>query len=388
MDNDFAALVASAAAMTDPVSVAAAEAHRLLAFIYFSCAEADGEWKNEETIALYDFLAAHAGDLGREQSTAIAREAYDWLLGVSGNEARLQVIEEHVPRTFGHLSAEARAQLLDDLIELAMADGQLSRDEAAMHARIRRALLGPATTTDLPELRLVAFIFQLLAHADGRVDSNEVGKIRALLRKHAPTATKRQIRETIDQAAAWYAAASSEDERLAHLERVAAGLHWTLNSKERNDLLLELIAIASADGHAEIAEGDLVRKIRAALVRSLKDEELRLLAFIYFTCADADGDWTNQETLALYEFLERESVGLPRDRAVALAQDAYRWLLEVPGLDARLDVIADKVPHALAHLSPIERDEVMNNLLDLARTDHGVTAAEQRVREKIRALLA
>lgn len=389
VDNENAGLLASRAVMTDTAASAtlAAEAHRLLAFIYFACAEADGVWTNEETIALYDFLAAHAGDLGREQSVAIAREAFDWLAGVDGNEARLRVIEEHVPRTFAHLPGEARSELLDDLIELAQADGKLSRDEAAMHARIRRALLGPASTTDLPELRLIAFIFQLLAHADGRVDSDEVGKIRALLRARAPKATKRQIRETIEQAAAWYHAAQSDDARIAHLERAAAALHWTLNSRERNDLLVELIGIASADGNAETVEGDLVRKIRGALVRQLRDEELRLLAFIYFTCADADGDWTNQETLALYEFLERESSGLPRDRSVALAQEAYQWLLGVPDLDARLAVLDDRVPHALAHLSELEREEVITNLLDLARTDHGVTATEQRVRDRIRALL-
>lgn len=375
--------------MTEPAAPAtlAAEAHRLLAFIYFACAEADGAWTNEETIALYDFLAEEAGDLGREQSTALAREAFDWLAGVAGNEARLRVIEDQAPRLLGHLSHDDRTRVLDNLLELADADGARSRDEAAMHARIRRALLGPASTTDLPELRLIAFIFQLLAHADGRVDSNEVGKIRALLRARAPTATKRQIRETIEQASAWYDAARSDDERIALLERAAASLHWTLGAAERNDLLVELIAIASADGNAEIAEGNLVRTIRAVLVRSLRDEELRLLAFIYFTCADADGDWTNQETLALYEFLERESHGLARERSVALAQEAYRWLLGVPGLDARLAVLDEKIPHTLAHLSELEREEVITNLLDLARADHGVTATEQRVRDRVRALL-
>lgn len=375
--------------MTEPAAPAtlAAEAHRLLAFIYFACAEADGAWTNEETIALYDFLAEEAGDLGREQSTALAREAFDWLAGVAGNEARLRVIEDQAPRLLGHLSHDDRTRVLDNLLELADADGARSRDEAAMHARIRRALLGPASTTDLPELRLIAFMFQLLAHADGRVDSNEVGKIRALLRARAPRATKRQIRETIEQASAWYDAAKTDAERIALLERAAASLHWTLGAAERNDLLVELIAIASADGNAEIAEGNLVRTIRAVLVRSLRDEELRLLAFIYFTCADADGEWTSEETLALYEFLERESHGLARERSVALAQEAYQWLLGVPGLDARLAVLDEKIPHALAHLSELEREEVIVNLLDLARTDHGVTAAEQRVRDRVRALL-
>ncbi len=389
MDNENAGLLAFRAVMTESPAPAplAAEAHRLLAFIYFACAEADGAWTNEETIALFDFLAAETGDLDREQSTALAREALDWLAGVPGNEARLRVIEDQAPRLLGHLAHGDRERLLDNLLELANADGTLSRDETAMHARLRRVLLGPASTTDLPELRLIAFIFQLLAHADGRVDSNEVGKIRALLRARAPTATKRQIRETIEQASAWYDAARSDDERIALLERAAASLHWTLDAQGRNDLLVELIAIAAADGNAEIAEGNLVRTIRAVLVRSLREEELRLLAFIYFTCADADGDWTNQETLALYEFLERESHGLARERSVALAQEAYQWLLGVPGLDARLAVLDEKIPHTLAHLSELEREEVITNLLDLARADHGVTATEQRVRDRVRALL-
>ena len=127
----------------------AAEAHRLLAFIYFACAEADGAWTNEETIALFDFLAAETGDLDREQSTALAREALDWLAGVPGNEARLRVIEDQAPRLLGHLAHGDRERLLDNLLELANADGTLSRDETAMHARLRRVLLGPASTTDL-----------------------------------------------------------------------------------------------------------------------------------------------------------------------------------------------------------------------------------------------
>ena len=106
--------------MTEPAAPAtlAAEAHRLLAFIYFACAEADGAWTNEETIALYDFLAEEAGDLGREQSTALAREAFDWLAGVAGNEARLRVIEDQAPRLLGHLSHDDRTRVLDNLLEL------------------------------------------------------------------------------------------------------------------------------------------------------------------------------------------------------------------------------------------------------------------------------
>ena len=52
------------------------EAHRLLAFIYFTCAEADASWVNEETFVLYEFLERQAGELTREESVALAQEAY------------------------------------------------------------------------------------------------------------------------------------------------------------------------------------------------------------------------------------------------------------------------------------------------------------------------
>lgn len=238
-----------------------------------------------------------------------------------------------------------------------------------------------------PELRLIAFVFLMLAGADGRVAAGEIGRIRSLLRARAPGLGDAQLDATLDQAAAWYDAAATDDERLAQLGRAAAGLHWTLRSRERNDLLVELIGIASADGNAEVVEGALVRQIRAALVHTLREEELRLLAFLYFTCADADGAWTNQETVRLYEYLENESTGLPRDRVIALAQEAYEWIQSVPGTEARLAVLDERIPRAFAHLSPLERDELLFRLLDLARADGHVSEAEQQVRDRVRTLL-
>lgn len=115
---------------------------------------------------------------------------------------------------------------------------------------------------------------------------------------------------------------------------------------------------------------------------------MRVLAFLYFTCADADADADIPSgDLALRELLKRES-GLPPDRAAALAHEAHGWLRDLPDLDARLALLTERVPQALAHLPPIEREELLNNLLELARADRGVTATEQRVRDALRGLLA
>lgn len=371
---------------SSPSAYVGEEAHRLLAFIYFACAEADAAWTNEETFALYEFLERHAGGLTRERSVELAREAYARVLEVPGNEVRLREIEAQVPLVFAHLGEETRREILDELLELALTDGKVSRDEAAMHARIRRALLGDAST-DLPELRLVAYIFQLLARADGRIDSGEVGKIRAFLRARDPKATKRQIRETVEQAGAWYDSAADDAARIDLLKRVARGLHWTLDARQRNDLLVELMRVASADGHAEAGEGSLVRAIRAALIDQFHPDEIRVLAFIYFTCAEADGSWTNQETIALYDLLERHGGPGRRDEVVALAQESYLRILGIADLEERLRVIREEAPSALGRLREEEREAILAEVLELSRLDDRVSGREGKVRDAVRSAL-
>lgn len=362
------------------------EAHRLLAFIFFACAEADREWTNEETALLYEFLEQRAGGLTREQSVAIAQEAYGWLTEVEGADARLRVIEEKVPRTLAHLTAEERGALLDDLLELVETDAKVGRAERTMLARIKRALLGEPRT-DLPELRLIACMCTMLGYIDGEYDAPEVAKTRTILAARAPGATRRQIRETIEQAGEWYAAAQSDEERLARLEQEASALRWTLNTCERNEVLVDLMALASASHGPAIEEGAVVRAIRTSLVRTVKREELRLLAFTYFTIADADRTWTSEETAALYELLEQHAASLPREEYVAIAREAYSWIADIEGTERRVAVIAEKAPHALAHLTALERDELLDAAYALAKTDRRLARTETMVLEQIRRIV-
>lgn len=362
------------------------EAHRLLAFIYFACAEADRTWTSEETALLYEFLEQHAGGLTREQSVAAAQEAYEWVQRVEGNDARLRVIEEKAPQALAHLTAQERSALLDEAIELMHTDEKVSRAEQSMFMRLKRALLGEARA-DLPELRLIACMCQMLGHVDGKYDAPELAKTRTILSARAPKATKRQIRETIEQAGEWYAAARSDEERLARLEQEASALHWTLNTCERNDVLVDLMALASASNGPQVEEGTVVRSIRHSLVRTVKREELRLLAFIYFTIAEADGERSSAETAALYELLEQHAGALLREECVAIAEEANRWIAELPDTDRRLAVLAEKAPHALAHLSPLERDELLDRTYALAKTDRRIARAETRVLERIRQIV-
>lgn len=362
------------------------EAHRLLAFIFFACADADREWSNEETALLYEFLEQRADGLTREQSVTIAQEAYRWLAETEGNEARLRVIEAKVPQALAHLTAEERRELLDDLLELVLTDTKIGGAERSMLQRIKRALLGEPRT-DLPELRLIACMCQMLGHIDGEYDAAELAKTRTILAARAPRATRRQIRETIEQAGEWYAAAQSDEERLERLEQAASSLHWTLNTVERNDVLVDLMALASASHGPAVEEGAVVRAIRTSLVRTVHREELRLLSFIYFTIADADRTWTNEETAALYEMLERHAETLPREEYVAIAREAFRWISDIEGTDRRIAVIAEKAPHALAHLTPLERDELLDNTYALAKTDRRLARTETVVLERIRRIV-
>lgn len=246
------------------------EAQRLLAFIYFTCAGADADWRSEETVALYEFLERESGATKREEVVAQAQEAYREYLKLGRVEARVGYIEAHAATALAHLRRGQRGQVLDNLVALAEVDGKTTRRESEVVRRVERAL-------------------------------HEAPQVPA-------PATPR-------------------------------------------------------------------------------DDEVRLLAFIYFTFADADGRWTNEETQALYDFLEQQSGSPNRERSVSLAQEAYRQLLRIPTTESRLQAISERVEGAFAQRTEAERKQVMHHLVELARADGRFSATEGRVLEAMRQLL-
>lgn len=249
-------------------SVAASEAHRLIAFIFFTCAEADADWQSEETFALYGLLERHAGGLSRQDSVALAQEAYQRWLALPDADARLAVIDAEAPGALGHLSHPQRDELFADLIRLIRSDGEVSRGEGALATRVHR----------------------LLREAPVRPDT------------------------------------------------------------------------------------------------SVRDDEIRLLAFIYFTFAAADGDWQSEETIALYDALERHAGPGAREHTIAVAQAAYRTFQATPAA-ARVDWIAARVEATLAARDAAARKQILHDLVGQARADGKFTPAEGHVLEDIRELL-
>lgn len=243
---------------------------RTIAFIYFTCAQADQSWDNSETVALHEFLERQAGDLSREQIVALAKDAFSRHKELAGTDERIHEIEAVAPVALADLDHAARLQLLADLIALARADGKVSRTEDFTIARIRHAL------------------------------------------QAAP---------------------------------------------------------------------------RPAADAAPRDEEVRLLAFLFFTFADADGRWQSEETAALYDHLERHTGTAERDRTIALAHAAHGALLAIADTDARIAWLAERVPTVLAHRDVAARKQVLKELVELARADGKFSPAEGHTLEKIRELL-
>jgi uncharacterized tellurite resistance protein B-like protein len=248
------------------------EAHRLLAFVYFTCADADATWNNQETVALYEFLELQAGDLGREQSVALAQDAYREYLALADADARMTWISARLPAALGHLSQVERGALLEALIAVARADGRVTVGESYTVSRVRRLL------QDTP--------------VDSQPDLHEV-----------------------------------------------------------------------------------------------RDEELRLLAFIYFSFASADGAWTNAETVALFDFLEARVGPGDRERTVELAREAHQALLAEAAEESRVRWISERAPRVLAHRDVAARKTILHDLVTLARADGKFSPAEGHHLEAIRQIL-
>lgn len=243
---------------------------RTIAFIYFTCAQADRSWDNSETVALYEFLERQAGSLTREQIAGLAQDALRRHQELAGTDERIHEIEATAPVTLADLDHDARLQLLADLVGLARADGKVSRTEDFTIARIRHAL-----------------------QAEPRPPADA-----------AP-----------------------------------------------------------------------------------RDEEVRLLAFLFFTFADADDRWQSEETAALYDHLERHTGTAERERTIALAHDAHGTLLSIADTDARVAWLAERIPTVLAHRDVAARKQILKELVVLARADGKFSPAEGHTLEKIRELL-
>lgn len=254
--------------VVDSSSVASA-AHRLIAFIYFTCAAADADWQNQETVALYELLEAHAEGRTREQSVALAQEAYQSWLALADQAARVRHIEAEAG-ALAHLTHAQRDHLFDDIRGLFRTDGEVTRPEVAL----------------LKDLR------------------------------------------------------------------------------------------------------EIVRAVPHRPDTSVRDSEVRLLAFIYFTFAAADGRWQSEETIALYDALERHTgvADGAREYTISLAQDAYRSFKGVPA-DDRIAWLGARIPAVLAHRDAAARKQILQDLVDLARADGKFSPSEGHVLEDIRALL-
>lgn len=250
------------------------EAHRLLAFIYFTFAEADASWVNEETIALYDFLERQAGELTREESIALAQEAYGRYLELGDAGTRLQYIESHAHAALGHLSHDERREILNNLLTLARVDGEVSSREDSLASRVRR-------------------------------------------------------------------------------------------------LLRELPGHSHQHPHPHPSYAD----------------EIRLISFIYFTLADADHNWTNEETFALYDLLEKQSGVADREKTIALAQEAFVTLQGVDGHVARVRRIAELAPQVFARHDEEARKQLLRNLIEIARADGKFSSSEAHLLEDIQQIL-
>lgn len=251
------------------------DAHRLLAFIYFTFAEADASWQNEETVALYDMLERHAGGLSRDEVVSLAQDAYRRYLALPDAEARLGVIEAEAA-ALAHFGRREREQILADLGTLARVDGKISRAEGATFRRIHDALdalehhdhdhdhTHHHHSRD-EHVRLLAFIFFTLVDADGHWQNEETFALYDLLEREAGPGERAH---TVELAQAAYSTLLATEGTAARLAWIAAHIGHFHHHDEaaRKQVLHNIVELARADGQFTPAEGHVLAEIRTLLL--------------------------------------------------------------------------------------------------------------------------
>lgn len=245
------------------------------------------------------------------------------------------------------------------------------------------------------QVRTIAFIYFTVAQADRSWDNRETVALYEFLERQAGALTREQIVELAQDALRRHQELAGTGERIDEIAAVAPVALADLDHAARVQLLSDLVALTRADGTVSRIEDITLARIRHALQAHARppahaaprDEEVRLLAFLFFTFADADGRWQSEETAALYDHLERHTGSSERERTIALAHAAHGTLLATEGTAARIAWLAERIPTVLAHRDVAARKQILHELVQLARADGEFSPAEGHTLEQIRELL-
>jgi serine/threonine protein kinase/uncharacterized tellurite resistance protein B-like protein len=215
-----------------------------LAYLFVAFAHGtDGVLTNAEMRSLADRLRAWAPQRSLEQIGAVLREA----VGSYGRAAnKPAALHECRAALASSLPADRRAQIIEDLRAIALADGRFDAAEQQFVDETTRALGLPAPN---PLLRALAFVYLALAHTtDGVIDAEEMRVVGELLRQWAPETSLAETGAALREVVAEYKRLAGPEARLDRARAAADILERNTSIDARRRILADLWRIAGADG--------------------------------------------------------------------------------------------------------------------------------------------
>lgn len=241
-----------------------------LAALYLGMAHrTDNYLSDAEQASITERLHAHGGDLEWAEVQDIVLDA----LGAFDRDADAEGLALRAAAALQDvLTPGEKYRVLDDLRQIAGADGVVHDGETGLLARLARrwglAAPGDAPADGQPAVEVawcvlhdLAYVYLHLAHAtDNELSPQEMHVMLNKLREWQPQYSEHQIQQIMNAAMTLYARGADE----ARLEDSIASVRRQLPHDQRMAALNDLVKIANADGVFLDIEEDMINHLVAA----------------------------------------------------------------------------------------------------------------------------
>ncbi len=244
-----------------------------LALIYFTLAHgADEQLDDAEVDKMADLLREWQVQSPRTSVFRAVKEA----LAVYERDDALDRVNEAVDRVRDHVSAEERQLIMDDLLELALADGRFLHEESAFIGELAETwgvemsapggwagdawsmLQERGPREQWTALHDLALIYLTLAYeTDQHLDAEEVNAITARISEWVPGATEPDILAVVREVLETYVQGPEERVFAAAVSAVGDAVP----DRQHAALLEDLRSIALADGQLLDTERTLIEQL-------------------------------------------------------------------------------------------------------------------------------
>ncbi len=243
-----------------------------LALIYVALAYGtDSKLSDEELNTITARLQGWSEGAGMEEVQEVVLEA----IAVFLQEDAREEIQQSMRLLKETLSEAERRRALEEIVQVAMADGVLLRSERSLISALASVWEVKATGDLLLQasaaqaehragwtlLHDIALVYVIVAHApDNELSSKEIGAILERSRDWQPDLEEEEVRRIVREALQFYSESPEQEE----LQKSVWALRDSLPVMQRLALLNDLVYISEADGAFDEQEKSMIHSLSRA----------------------------------------------------------------------------------------------------------------------------